>query len=386
MISYLSGIPLLAVTAYSLCVYLYGSKLRWDLASSLLVLAVAGWSVGTVPAIIDGMVSVNVVMHNTQWVPGHFHIYLLLGEVAMSFGFMAWLVRGARAGESTMGGSGPGGILGLCRRRGRVHGDVPRLRCHVGAAQMGSSPSRMDCSGPDSHGVCRAGRCRRVAVRRPVRRADRPRTRLMRAPVFRSIAPVLGTLLLGVGVLWAATDGFRALTEESARRLHAAEYSPHLPDLVLQDMYGEDLALPDREEGPERLSLVGFIYTTCPTICQAAGSDFAKLRDALTENGLVDQVRLLSISFDPMRDDPEQMRFYADQHGAAGVRWTIARPRGGMLEPMLGGFGVRVIPDAWGGYQHNVAVHMVDGRGRLGGIFDTDDVAGILSAVRGELQ
>ena len=42
VISYLSGIPLLAVTAYSLCVYLYGSKLRWDLASSLLVLAVAG--------------------------------------------------------------------------------------------------------------------------------------------------------------------------------------------------------------------------------------------------------------------------------------------------------------------------------------------------------
>ena len=38
------------------------------------------------------MISVNKVMHNTQWVPGHFHIYLILGEVAMSFGFMMWLV------------------------------------------------------------------------------------------------------------------------------------------------------------------------------------------------------------------------------------------------------------------------------------------------------
>ena len=104
IVSYLSGIPLLAVTAYSLCVYLYGSKFKWDLASALLVLGVAGWSVGAVPAIIDGMISVNKVMHNTQWVPGHFHIYLLLGEVAMSFGFMAWLVRGSSAEESTMGG------------------------------------------------------------------------------------------------------------------------------------------------------------------------------------------------------------------------------------------------------------------------------------------
>ncbi len=104
VVSYLSGIPLLVVTAFSLCVYLIGSRLRWDLASALLVAAVAGWSVGAVPAIIDGMIVANKLMHNTQWVPGHFHIYLLLGEVAMSFGFMAWLVRGKEATEQAMSG------------------------------------------------------------------------------------------------------------------------------------------------------------------------------------------------------------------------------------------------------------------------------------------
>ncbi len=55
-------------------------------------------------AIIDGMIVVNKLMHNTQWVPGHFHIYLLLGEVAMSFGFMAWLVRGKDAAQEGMSG------------------------------------------------------------------------------------------------------------------------------------------------------------------------------------------------------------------------------------------------------------------------------------------
>ncbi len=101
IVSYLSGIPLLVVTAFALCVYLRGSNIRWDLASALLVLGVAGWSVGSAPAIIDGMISVNKLMHNTQWVPGHFHIYLILGEVAMAFGFMAWLVKDARASEFT---------------------------------------------------------------------------------------------------------------------------------------------------------------------------------------------------------------------------------------------------------------------------------------------
>lgn len=103
IVSYFSGIPLIAVTAFSLLVYLRGAKpMRWDLPVSLLVLGVAGWSIGSVPAILDGMIEVNRVMRNTQWVPGHFHTYLILGEVAMAFGFMAWLTRGAE--QAPMGG------------------------------------------------------------------------------------------------------------------------------------------------------------------------------------------------------------------------------------------------------------------------------------------
>ena len=45
------------------------------------------------PAFIDGTITVNYVMHNTLWVPGHFHTYLLLGMVAMVFGFMYYLVK-----------------------------------------------------------------------------------------------------------------------------------------------------------------------------------------------------------------------------------------------------------------------------------------------------
>lgn len=93
IISYASGVPLIAVTVFSTALYIKGSGMKWDLATKLLVLGVGGWGVGVIPAMIDGMVSVNKLMHNTQWVPGHFHTYLLLGEVAMAFGFAAWLVR-----------------------------------------------------------------------------------------------------------------------------------------------------------------------------------------------------------------------------------------------------------------------------------------------------
>jgi cytochrome c oxidase subunit 1 len=47
-----------------------------------------------VPAVIDATIMVNKVMHNTLWVPGHFHFYLLLGVAATLLGFMYWLTKG----------------------------------------------------------------------------------------------------------------------------------------------------------------------------------------------------------------------------------------------------------------------------------------------------
>lgn len=102
IISYASGLPLILVTTFGLLSYLSRSGIKWDLASALLVTGVFGWSAGTMPAILDGMIVVNKVMHNTLWVPGHFHMYLLIGEVAMAWGFMAWLTRG-RAVERLSG-------------------------------------------------------------------------------------------------------------------------------------------------------------------------------------------------------------------------------------------------------------------------------------------
>jgi cytochrome c oxidase subunit I len=93
VISWLSGLPVLLVTAFGTLTNVYRSGLRWNLASALVFLGVAGWAIGIIPAMADGTIVVNSVMHNTQWVPGHFHTYLLLGMVAMVFGFMAYLTH-----------------------------------------------------------------------------------------------------------------------------------------------------------------------------------------------------------------------------------------------------------------------------------------------------
>jgi cytochrome c oxidase subunit 1 len=90
VLSYLSGIPILLVTAYGALVNIHRSGLKWDLPLRLLVFGLFGWAAGVLPAIIDGMVRVNLVMHNTQWVPGHFHFYLMLGLVPLLMGSLLY--------------------------------------------------------------------------------------------------------------------------------------------------------------------------------------------------------------------------------------------------------------------------------------------------------
>jgi cytochrome c oxidase subunit 1 len=99
VVSYASGVPVLLVTGFGALALVHRSGIRWDAASRLLFLAVFGWSAGVIPAVIDGTIAVNRVMHNTLWVPGHFHFYLLLGLVPMVFGFMHFAVRGGEDGS-----------------------------------------------------------------------------------------------------------------------------------------------------------------------------------------------------------------------------------------------------------------------------------------------
>ena len=87
IMSYLSGIPVLLVTVYGALLLVYRSGIRWKVPALWLMLAMFGWAAGVIPAIVDGTIHINKVMHNTMWVPGHFHFYLLLGVLPMVIGF-----------------------------------------------------------------------------------------------------------------------------------------------------------------------------------------------------------------------------------------------------------------------------------------------------------
>lgn len=182
-------------------------------------------------------------------------------------------------------------------------------------------------------------------------------------------------LMGGIAALFWASDGFRAITAEGARRLAVAENPVTIPGVTVEDMDGHILHL-SRLEG--RVILVEFIYTTCPTICQDLGQDFSEVLEQVRALGLEDRSQLLSISFDIENDTPQKLRFYGEHHGADGKIWKVVRPTSEKnLRALLDAFGVTVVPDPLYGYQHNVAVHVVDERGRLVRIVDAEPSAAV---------
>jgi protein SCO1/2 len=197
-----------------------------------------------------------------------------------------------------------------------------------------------------------------------------------------ALASILAALA-GAWVLWSGTEGGRAFTAEGARRLAVEQHPREVPNVVLEDQRGRLLRMADLKG---KLVVLDFIYTRCSDLCIVVGSTLQRIRDRLPEGVLGSQVAFLSISFDPRRDAPESLAYYAGRHRAGYDHWRVARvAREKALPTLLSAFGVKVLPDGWGGYQHNAAVYVLDQRGRLVRIFDYDDPDTVVRYLNGLL-
>ncbi|HTI96661.1 MAG TPA: cbb3-type cytochrome c oxidase subunit I [Rudaea sp.] len=103
IVSYGAGFPVFLISAWGALTNIHRSGMRWAMPSRLLILSMFGWAAGIVPAIVDGTIRVNEVMHNTQWVPGHFHFYLLLGVLPMALALMYHVVGSLRSAPRDSG-------------------------------------------------------------------------------------------------------------------------------------------------------------------------------------------------------------------------------------------------------------------------------------------
>lgn len=190
------------------------------------------------------------------------------------------------------------------------------------------------------------------------------------------------TVLVCLGLAWGSygaahwlTHDFSVWTAEGARRLEVELHPVPAPPVPIDGPHiaGGNLArwLGDGQS----VTVLDFVYTRCPSVCLSLGTAFQRMQASLELAQATDprsqRVRLMSISFDGQHDTPPVLADYAARLGARAPQWQFLRvPHPQELAQLLARFQVVVVPDAWGGLEHNAAILVVDPHGRLVRIFD----------------
>jgi cytochrome oxidase Cu insertion factor (SCO1/SenC/PrrC family) len=166
---------------------------------------------------------------------------------------------------------------------------------------------------------------------------------------MRPASPRRAPLRLSLGLVFAlacpalADDPHARCREQAAQ---ASGASAAAADGTRADVKVIDAALLDQDGRAVRLGgdvigdrivVMNFVYTTCTTVCPLLSARFTGLQAALGER-LGPEVRLVSLSIDPLRDTPARLKAYAGRHHA-GAGWLHLTGRPDEVEQVLRGLG-----------------------------------------------
>ena len=125
--------------------------------------------------------------------------------------------------------------------------------------------------------------------------------------------------------------------------------------------------------------VVGFMFTSCPSICPKISRAMLGLQQKFATFGV--DAHLLSLSVDPETDTPEVLKRYAETLGADLERWRfVTGSRAAMEALVVGGFKVAMDKQepADGVTMYDIAhtskLVLVDADGGVRGFYSTDEL------------
>ena len=131
----------------------------------------------------------------------------------------------------------------------------------------------------------------------------------------------------------------------------------------------------------DKLVVMGFIYTHCPDVngCPLASYVMKQLQMRLLDTtDLKNEVRLISLSFDPIQDTPQAMRDYSMHFRRQGFDWRFLTTKAeAQLLPILEGYGQyrNMFYSEDGSYSgtmsHILRVYLIDNDRRIRNIYST---------------
>ncbi len=171
--------------------------------------------------------------------------------------------------------------------------------------------------------------------------------------------------------------GFESLEQDplAARRLKlldqmsAPENAPkplvlgqHVPDFTLTDQTGQPVTL---SQFAGKVVVVTFMYTRCalPNYCFRLSNNLGRLQKRFYDQ-LGRDVILLSISFDPVHDQPQQLNEYGKIWHADPKGWHLLTGPVPEIQAVCREFGMNFYPDE-GLMIHSLQTAVIDRQGNL---------------------
>ena len=89
-------------------------------------------------------------------------------------------------------------------------------------------------------------------------------------------------------------------------------------NFTLTNQLGEKVNL---EDAKNRILVVDFFFTSCPTICPTLTANLKIVQEAFNTHDTL--IQILSISVDPERDTVQKLKHYADKHNIDPKNWWL---------------------------------------------------------------
>jgi len=141
------------------------------------------------------------------------------------------------------------------------------------------------------------------------------------------------------------------------------------PRFALLDQDGNKL---DSGELRGKVWLTSFVFTTCNGTCPETTLRLSLVQRELAKRGLLEtgKVRLLSITLDPERDQPEVLRDYMKLYEADPKVWSFLTGTPEHVRRVIADWGMWARPSAGGQLDHPSRIFLVDRKGQIREIYN----------------
>ena len=139
------------------------------------------------------------------------------------------------------------------------------------------------------------------------------------------------------------------------------------PAFAMTDQNGHPTS---NKELAGRVWIADFIFTSCSGACPKVTEKMVEVQKALADEP---DIRFVSFSVDPARDDPKTLKAYGEQHNPGDTRWLLLRPadQKAVIQVAQKMAAIGRSTDAHDSIPHTDFFILIDPSGRVRGLYDS---------------